>query len=445
MRRIVSPTEFSENIGNNIFLYISCQGKFTGFLLTELEITKSLFSGLSNFSCKAIGPANVEVKLKKIISDSGGTLEKFIARTNIVVKFFPESGRLQTEKIVEQKKIRLAIVDDSKTIRQILRKIFSADHSIEVVADFENPTIALEEIKKIKPDVITLDIHMPQMDGVEFLKKLIPTHPIPTVMISSISMEEGPLVLSALESGAVDYIQKPSFEQIPYIASLMIEKIKMAAAAKMKKSKAARPAIRLDSVSVDPSKVFAIGSSTGGTEALRELLTALPAQVPPILIVQHIPAVFSKAFADRMNSLCKFPVKEAVDGEIVKPNHCYVAPGGLQMSILRRKDGMVCIKVEDSEPVNRHKPSVDVLFRTVASVYGRHAIGAILTGMGADGAKGLLEMRNARAKTFGQNEETCVVYGMPQAAYKIGAVEQELPLDEIAPAMMQLAVMKKAS
>ena len=421
------------------------------FNLRDLE--KKIKDFRAGYKVKVIGPATQEKLVADLVKKCGGFLEKYVVKSVGKVWFEASSGRVRIEKAEEfdqKRKIRAVIVDDSKTIRQLLRSVLSEDKEIEIIADFENPAQALIEIPKLRPDVITLDIHMPNLDGVQFLKQLMPKTPIPTVMISSISIEEGPMVLNALEAGAVDYVQKPSFEELDRVSPLIVEKVKMAAKARLvKKSnpsteKNTTSSIYVGSGHFDLNRIIAIGSSTGGTEALREILTRLPKEIPPILIVQHIPAVFSRAFADRVNSLCEFRVKEAEDGDLVQPNTVYIAPGGFQMSVVAYAGSGASyrIKIADTEPVNRHKPSVDVLFNSVAKVVGKKAVGVILTGMGADGAKGLLELKNIGCQTFGQDEQSCVVYGMPQAAKKIGAVGKELPLLSIPEAVLE-AVTKK--
>ncbi len=351
--------------------------------------------------------------------------------------FFNEK-RLRIEKASETRaksdKIKVLIVDDSKTIRDLLTSIFSKDPELEIVGVAEHPKLVENLIVKTKPDVITLDIHMPDMDGVTLLKRYLPKHPIPTVMISSITLEDGPFVLNALEFGAVDYIQKPSFSELSSVAPLMIEKIKAAARSKIQlSSKAVTPKVaQAGSIPLDSNSLIVIGSSTGGTEALKQVFTAMPSQIPATLVVQHIPPVFSKAFADRMNQLCPFDVKEAENGDLVKPNQVLIAPGGFQMALVER-EGNLYVKIEDAPPMNRHKPSVDYLFDSVAKVAGkRKLVGAILTGMGADGARGLKVLRDLGARTVAQDEATSVVYGMPKEAFRMGGAEVVLPLGEIA-------------
>lgn len=340
-------------------------------------------------------------------------------------------------------KIRVLVVDDSKTIRQLLHQVLSSDPGVEVVGMADRPSEALKLIQSLKPDVITLDIHMPEMDGITFLKSYLPKYPIPTVLVTSVSLEEGPAVLEGLETGAVDYIQKPGFSELEELGPLMIEKIKHAASARVV---ASRGSVRraVASGETDMSRIIAIGSSTGGTEALRNLLTALPEKIPPIVIVQHIPPVFSKAFADRLNSLCAFEVKEAEDGDELCSSRVLVAPGATQMKLVKSAHGYK-VRIDDSPPMNRHKPSVDFLFYSVAELVGKKALGVILTGMGADGAKGLLQMKNAGAQTIAQDEKSCVVFGMPKEAIKLGAADKILALDNIAPELLRLLSRKKAA
>jgi chemotaxis protein methyltransferase CheR len=332
-----------------------------------------------------------------------------------------------------QNKVKVLIVDDSDTIRKILKSLLIQDPRFEVVGESANPLEVENLITKLKPNLITLDIHMPEMDGVTLLKKYITSQPIPTVMISSISMSEGQFVLDALENGAVDYIQKPSLSDITKLKDEICDRLYTASKAKVKLGQS----LNIQKAEVSGGALFqngliAIGSSTGGTEALRSIFERLPENIPPILVTQHIPAVFSKALADRLNQLVKFKVIEAHDGDIVEPNHVYIAPGGKQMGVEFKNDKLT-VRVTDDEPVNHHKPSVDYLFYSIAKVQSEipNLVGVILTGMGADGAKGLKLLRDQGAYTIGQNEASCVVYGMPRVAFEIGAVQQQVSLDEI--------------
>ncbi len=337
-----------------------------------------------------------------------------------------------------QRKHKVLIVDDSQTIRQLLKVIISQDPDLEVCAEAEKPSQVEALIKQFKPDVITLDIHMPEMDGVTLLKKIHPIYKIPTVMISSLGKEEGPQVLQALESGAIDYIQKPQMSQLEEAAKMIREKIKVAATAKAHVSPRTRRRVAGNS-KLDHHSLIVLGASTGGTEALRVVLESLPAQIPPILIVQHIPPVFSAAFANRLNDLCEFEVREARDNEEVKPNQVLVAPGGKQMGI-KSVGGKLFTIIKDDVPMNRHKPSVDYLFKSVADLGIKKVVAGIFTGMGADGAKMMKRLRDQGARTIAQNQDTCVVFGMPKEAIAMGGAEFTLPLDSIAQKIMDLSV-----
>lgn len=352
-------------------------------------------------------------------------------------KIHSVKGQLAVSPVIKEK-FKVLIVDDSKTIRNILNKIFSSDASFEVCAMAEKPSDVEDLILKHRPDVITLDIHMPEMDGVTLLKQIAPKYHIPTVMISSISMAEGPLVLEALEHGAVDYIQKPELSEIESVTPLILEKVKTAARANMSKSNKKRNGRSVQVTGTcDLKSLIVLGSSTGGTEAIREIITALPNQIPPMLIVQHIPAVFSAAFAKRMNDLCPFEVKEAEDGDEVRANRVLIAPGGKQMKFVY-KNGKGHVEINDDEPVNRFKPSVDYLFYSVAKNLYTHTVAVILTGMGKDGARGMLELNKGGVKTIAQDEYSSVVFGMPKEAIAIGAADYVEPLNEIAERIVQL-------
>lgn len=335
-------------------------------------------------------------------------------------------------------KKKVLIVDDSKTIRQLLHKILSEDPMLEVVAEAEGPLEVEKLIEKHRPDVITLDIHMPDMDGVTLLKKIHPKYKIPTVMISSISKEEGSHVLDALEAGAIDYIQKPSMTDLREVASQIRDRIKTAANAKVRSRRAVvRKATPAMSMAVDKNSLIVIGSSTGGTEAVREVLQTLPNEIPPILIVQHIPPVFSAAFANRLNDLFSFEVKEAAHGDEVIPNRVLIAPGGKQMGVKALKDKLIVV-INDDAPVNRHKPSVDYMYQSVAQMGSKKVVGVILTGMGADGAREMKRLHEMGIKTIAQDKDSCVVFGMPQAAIQQGGVDFVLPLDQIGSKVIEL-------
>ncbi|MGJ4951991.1 protein-glutamate methylesterase/protein-glutamine glutaminase [Bradyrhizobium sp. HKCCYLS20291] len=332
--------------------------------------------------------------------------------------------------------IRVLIVDDSAFVRQILTEIMSSDPDIDVVGAAPNPIVARDMIKSLNPDVLTLDIEMPRMDGLAFLEKVMNLRPMPVLMISSLTQKGADTAVRALEMGAVDFVAKPVVglvEGLPMLREEIISKVKAASVAKIRS-----PAQRTIETAHKPGgsyysseKIIAIGASTGGVEALQELLTAFPSNAPAIVIAQHMPAVFTASFAARLNQLCAVTVKQADGGERVLPGHVYIAPGGYHLELARNGANYVC-RVHDEPAVSGHRPSVDVLFRSVAHAAGPNAIGIILTGMGRDGALGLLQMRSAGAPTIGQDEASCVVYGMPKAARECGATEIELPLGNIA-------------
>ncbi len=342
-------------------------------------------------------------------------------------------------------RIKVLIIDDSKSIRALLTGVLARDPSIEVVGMAGSAQEAMQLIQQHKPDVLTLDIHMPDMNGVDFHRYLMSQIWIPTIIVSSISFEEGPLVLAALEQGAVDYLQKPVLEELPELGPVMVEKIKTAASIRSRPKRSMLPKKSenpFKNAQLDSEQVLAIGSSTGGTEALRLLLGNLPDRIPGVVIVQHIPPIFSAAFAKRMNELCPFEVKEAEDGDAVQANRVLIAPGDFHMQLVG-KGKALRVRLDQTPARNGHRPSVDVLFDSVARQVGPQAVGVILTGMGADGAKGLLKMREAGARTVGQSEESCVVYGMPREAAKIGAVQHVSDLDKIPELLTKLLSIKK--
>jgi len=333
------------------------------------------------------------------------------------------------------KRHRVLIIDDSALMRQLLSRILSSSPSLEVVGTAGDPFIAREKIKTLNPDVLTLDVEMPRMDGLTFLEKLMRGHPMPVVMISSLTERGADVTMRALGLGAIDYVSKPkldvstgTIEQTEEI----IAKVEAAAKAKVRSGasvgRSEKPATQVQFSATH--KVIAIGASTGGTEALKEVLMPLPADSPGIVIVQHMPEAFTKPFAARLDSLCRISVKEAADGDRILPGCALLAPGGHQMEVVRR--GMeYTVRVYRGERVNRHLPSVDVLFSSCARYLGKNAVGVLLTGMGADGARGLLEMKQAGAFTIAQNEATCVVFGMPREAIELGAVDLILPLLQV--------------
>ena len=351
-------------------------------------------------------------------------------------------------------RIRVLIVDDSALMRQMLSAILSTDPAIEVVGTAPDPLVAREKIKALNPDVLTLDVEMPRMDGIDFLGRLMRLRPMPVVMISTLTERGAEVTMRALELGAVDFVAKPRVglaNGLNELATQIVDKIRVAAVAHVRRSSAvpAGSAANAGAAAGAPAaasstsllgrlsteKIIAIGASTGGTEAIREVLVRLPADSPAIVITQHMPPGFTTSFAARLNSLCQITVKEAVNGERILPGHAYIAPGGLQFRIARSGANYVAV-VEDAPPVNRHKPSVEVLFKSVAAVAGRNAYGIMLTGMGADGAAAMREMKDAGSYNYVQDEASCIVFGMPREAIAHGAADEVLPLSQIAQALI---------
>ena len=335
--------------------------------------------------------------------------------------------------------IKVLIVDDSALMRALLTEIINGAPDLEVVGAAPDPIAAREMIKSLHPDVLTLDVEMPRMDGLEFLDRLMRLRPMPVVMISSLTERGSEVTLQALEMGAVDFVAKPRAENVTALqlyADEIREKIRAARDAHLTRRigtavpKASAPAGPGFSSRVLQESVIAIGASTGGTEAIREVLGALPPEVPGIVMAQHMPESFTGSFARRLDSLSRLTVVESQGGERIVPGHAYLAPGHSHL-LVKRVGGHFVTELSQSEPVNRHRPSVDVLFRSVAEHAKGRAIGVILTGMGKDGAQGMLEMRKAGAWNIGQDEESCVVYGMPREAASIGAVEEVVPLGDV--------------
>jgi two-component system, chemotaxis family, protein-glutamate methylesterase/glutaminase len=357
------------------------------------------------------------------------------------------------------KKIKVLIVDDSALVRKMLTELLSSDPGIEVVGAAPDAFVAREKIKSLNPDVVTLDVEMPKMDGVTFLRNLMRLRPIPVIMVSSLTDHGAEVTLDALAVGAVDYLPKPKIDLAATLGDYrieLIEKVKAAAGARVR---AYEPRHEVSAAQLSPTRslsadavlakaapvrfrttdrMIAVGASTGGTEAIKDFLLGMPADSPGIVIAQHIPKAFSTPFAERMNRTCTMTVCEAQDGQQILPGHAYIAPGDRHLMVVRSGARWMC-RLDDGLPVNRHKPSVDVLFRSVAQQAGFNAIGVLLTGMGKDGALGLKEMRDAGCTTIAQDEATSVVWGMPGEAVQIGAAVEVLPLLKIAPRVMVLA------
>ncbi len=341
-------------------------------------------------------------------------------------------------------KIRVLVVDDSAIVRKILSETLASEADIEVVGTAPDPIVALDKIRRLKPDVLTLDIEMPRMDGLTFLKQLMQTQPMPVILISSLAQSSVEIALEALRQGAVDVLAKPSG---PYSVGELRESVsaRIRAAARAKLAGPARveprpplpPERRPHTAGsrIDQSRLIAIGASTGGTEAIARVLAQLPAEVPPLVITQHIPPMFSRTFAERLNATCPMEVREAADGDTTRPGLALIAPGGFHM-LLERAGPDFRVRIKDGPLVCYQRPSVDVLFTSVAAAAGARAVGAILTGMGNDGAQGMKRMKEKGCYNIAQDEATCVIFGMPREAVRAGAVDQVLPLDRIGSALL---------
>ena len=345
-------------------------------------------------------------------------------------------------------KTRVVVVDDSALVRSLLTEIVNRQPDMECIGAASDPYAAREMIRNLNPDVITLDVEMPRMDGIDFLSKLMRLRPMPVVMVSTLTERGAEVTLKALELGAVDFVAKPKIgvaDGLKQLAEEITDKIRTASKARVSKPQVpaaagstaagaaapSRPAAPASIGRLSTEKLIFIGASTGGTEATKEVLLNLPPDSPAVVITQHMPPGFTRSYANRLDGLCKIRVKEAVDGERILPGHAYIAPGGFHLSVERSGANYVA-RVSDGEPVNRHKPSVEVLFESAARVVGQNALGIMLTGMGADGAKAMRTMREAGSYNVCQDEATCVVFGMPREAIAHGAANEVLPLGKIA-------------
>ncbi len=339
--------------------------------------------------------------------------------------------------LMRKNKIRVLIVDDSALIRSLLTKIINDAPDMEVVGTAPDPLIAREMIRSLNPDVLTLDVEMPRMDGLDFLEKIMRLRPMPVLMISTLAETGSDVTLRALEIGAVDFIAKPRIDiaqGMEEYAQTIVEKIRVASTAKLPTKAKKSPVLPTGSFD-STEKLIIVGASTGGTEAIKTLLINLPPDCPGILIAQHMPEAFTKSFAARLDGLCRISVKEAEDGERILPGHAYIAPGHSHL-LLKRSGANYMTVLNQGPPVNHHRPSVDVLFRSAAKGVGQNAVGVILTGMGKDGAQGMLEMKRAGAYNFAQDEETCVVFGMPKEAIELGGVDEIVPIQNMAQRVM---------
>jgi two-component system chemotaxis response regulator CheB len=345
---------------------------------------------------------------------------------------------------MENRKIKVLVIDDSALIRSVMKEIIDREKDMECVGAAPDPLMARDMIKSLNPDVLTLDVEMPKMDGLDFLERLMRLRPMPVVMVSTLTERGSNITFRALELGAVDFVSKPKLDiarGMEEYAREITDKIRAAAQARVRKiASALLVEEKYSADAILPSvagrfssteKLLIIGASTGGTEAIKEVLTKMPADVPGILVAQHMPENFTKSFAERLNSMCKISVKEAEHNERILPGHAYIAPGHSHL-LLKRSGANYMTELSSGPAVNRHRPSVDVLFRSAANVAGANALGIILTGMGKDGAQGLLEMRQAGAYTIAQDEASCVVFGMPKEAIAAGGACEVLPLQAIA-------------
>jgi two-component system chemotaxis response regulator CheB len=346
---------------------------------------------------------------------------------------------------VSDKKIKVLCVDDSALIRSLMTEIINSQPDMTVVATAPDPLVARDLIKQLNPDVLTLDVEMPRMDGLDFLEKLMRLRPMPVLMVSSLTERGSEITLRALELGAVDFVTKPRLgirEGLLEYTDLIADKIRAAARARLQSARrpaadaaAAGQAPLLRSPLLSTEKLIIIGASTGGTEAIREVLQPLPPDCPGIMIAQHMPPGFTRSFAQRLDGVCRITVQEAEHGERVLPGHAYIAPGGFHLSLARSGANYVA-HLDQEDPVNRHRPSIDVLFDSVAQHAGKNAIGVILTGMGRDGAAGLLRLRQAGAYTLAQDEASCVVFGMPREAIAMGAANEVAGIAEMSARLM---------
>jgi two-component system chemotaxis response regulator CheB len=351
-------------------------------------------------------------------------------------------------------KTRVVVVDDSALVRSLLTEIINRQPDMQCVGAASDPLVAREMIRNLNPDVITLDVEMPRMDGIDFLGKLMRLRPMPVVMVSTLTERGADVTLRALELGAVDFVAKPKIgvaDGLKRLADDITDKVRVAAKARLNRAPAPVPTVAPEAGPagsaprptappalgrLSTEKIIFIGASTGGTEATKEVLLNLPADCPAVVITQHMPPGFTKSYAARLDGLCRIRVAEARDGERILPGHAYIAPGGLHLSVERSGANYIA-RVQDGDPVNRHKPSVEVLFKSAARVVGPNALGVMLTGMGADGARAMREMRDAGSYNLAQDETSCVVFGMPREAIAAGATDEVLPLKQIAPRLLE--------
>ena len=437
----LSPVN-ENDYGNIAILNLLKKFKATGANPKNLEI--KVIGGAdiesnASFSQGDIGSQNIEIALKTISEFGLNVTAKSVGGDKgKKIRFNTKNGKVQLLELAEEmprKKKGVLIIDDSPSIRKLLRRIIEGSDKFQVIGEAENPIIAKELIDKNRPDAITLDVNMPLMDGLTFLKTELSILSIPTIMISSLSPSESDIIFESLKHGAFDYIQKPNLKELDLLSKKLIDLLNAATSHKPIRVSEGRdskdieiPAHLGESLN---SFLVVVGSSTGGIDALEELLKPLPKDYPPILIAQHIPKSFSGPFAKRLDSACKLKIQEAVDNQIVEPGNVYIAPGGMQMKVIQGKNEKLCIQVNDDPSMNNFKPSVDYLFGSIKDVTNKKVIAIMLTGMGSDGAKEMLQLKERGAYTIGQSEDSCTVYGMPRAAKEIGAIDIELDIKKI--------------
>ncbi|MGE0633439.1 MAG: chemotaxis-specific protein-glutamate methyltransferase CheB [Pseudobdellovibrionaceae bacterium] len=451
-------------------LFVCVHGPISyAWLIDQAEISTqklaALFEAVSpyivkspkEYECKVVGPENLTQSGLNVLHELGFNNIKEVVRSGTIsICYFPSTGKIFLKKelnheavssLLEFKpKLRVMVIDDSKAIRDLLAKALDDNPELELVASASHPSEAEFLIETKKPDVIAVDLHMPGMDGITLLKKIGPKYRIPIVMISSINLDDGRLVLKALEAGAVDHIPKPSTKDVMTLAPQIIEKLKGAAKVNLDAMRAVQltGSLKIPPTSFDPNKMILLGAGIGGLEVLRSILIRLPNEIPPILVVQHSPQVFSKSFAQLMDELCSFSVEEATDNHAVKPNTVIVAPGGMQMSLIKVA-GQYRTRIEDLPHLNRQKPSIDFLFNSAADLLGTNAVAAVLTGPGNDGAKGLLKMKTAGASTLVQSIKTSILSSMPQNAIDIGAADYICSVEEFPQMLVKSIANKKTN
>lgn len=434
---------------NHVLIYCTnSSNQITGFTFFEprmlnADIAARLKNRLASASAgdryTILVPKFMQSRMESLLGNGAQAEFDFNVEFTSFFSIISRAGQVRVKS-----KARVLCVDDSPILLKLLKKTFDEIGSFEVVGQISDPNSALEKVQQLRPDLITMDIQMPGKTGVEVVREIVPSFDTPILMVSSMTLEEGGLVFEALNSGAFDYIQKPSHDEFERFRNEITEKALAALSPRPTRISAAslRVPERIEKVEFPRDLIWLIGSSTGGTQALTQIMTRLPKHIPPVLIVQHIPPVFSKAFAESLNALCPFTVKEAEDGETVSEGHVYIAPGGKQMA-LRRNGVRYTIEINDDEPVNRFKPSVDYLLNSAASYDKIRAVAGILTGMGRDGAAGLLALKKLGARTFAQDEATSAVFGMPRAAIEAGAAQSVLSLEKIADHMVRESLLVK--